>query len=113
MPRQLRPAVAPRSSLTMSITTRNLPSSAAIRCAGLLGGVVDVFVTIAIVHRFEDVRAGNAQSARCQLGAHPIVVVGKESERAELAQPVAGLADLVEHLLPRRGPGHVGQVDAP
>ena len=81
--------------------------------ARLLGGVVDVFVTIAIVHRFEDVRTGDAESTRSELDAHPIVVVGKVSGRAELAQAIAGLADLVEHLLPRWRAGLVGQIDAP
>ena len=78
-----------------------------------LGDLVDVVVTIAIVHRFEDVRAGHAQAASAELGAHPLVVVGQVPQRPELAEPIPGLTDLVEDLFPRRGARLVGQVDAP
>ena len=83
------------------------------RTAGDLRDVGDLVVAIAIVQRFEDVGTGDAQAASIELDTNLLVVVGEVAERAELAQPIAGFADLVEDLFPRRCAWHVGSIHAP
>jgi hypothetical protein len=82
-------------------------------CARDLRDVGDLVVAVAVVQRLEDVGAGDAEAAGLELDADSLVVVGQVAERAELAQPIPGLTDLVEDLFPRRRAGHVRSIDTP